>query len=732
MRRRLAVATAGLLAIGLLAMPSPSQGMPRSPGDKATAVVGFVIGEPTLRTRGGGAQVAVPVLTGRQRTWAVTEVVPAAVAETIQNSVAPGALVDYRVSHRDVVVPADPSATFHTVLTKGRTPVFDMKEYGPELAPRDGRPGDLVAAGWIYDKRQGQITLGDGREVTHDISGRALPKPIKRYEETHQVDRDVEVYEVDTADLTRSRPSSFDQIPVTNDYDYATTERQAAFVVFDRDHRQADSAKVRTIYYFTPRDISDGLPVWDVPTQSSLLNDKGIDPVSGRPYADIQATGVSQAPYTRSTEPFEIVKDTLFYVGDNEVALYLINADMGTSRKSDDRLVLVDTGWPNSGYQYWKNVERMGFDPRQITDVLLSHAHLDHYGTTRELVTMIENAGGDVTLHASREDIEGIKHDGLGNAWNIPPALPATEKLLRERARYYEYDKFIDLGNVRIMPVPTPGHTVGTTSFVFDVDDPDGARRVTFGFMGGYGFNGMERVTATNGFRRLNFQLGLAWLQQRVHVEYVAPSHTNQYPLVEVYQALKAHNNDPANRRRPLDMLDALTTGEFVNFNQKRYAVATHALSDTQPNYQSIETYGPFKPGRENGARDVAVTLLDAGKVIRGYDKHMNVNPKIPLLADGIVIERDSYVHDPDGYYVQFYADVHDSYEGFLPGSGPVESYRPTPGAPEILRTQRFHSRAQAEAVLASVAAGATYRVDLTPASAIVVPADGPVFEAIS
>ena len=176
MRRRLAGATAGLLAIGLPAMPPPSQAAPRSPGDKATAVVGFVIGEPTVRTRGEAAQVAVPVLTGRQRTWAVTEVVPAAVAETIQDSVAPGSLVDYRVSHRDVVVPPDPSATFHTVLTKGQTPVFDMKEYGPELAPHDGRPGDLAAAGWVYDKRQGQITLGDGRKVTHDIAGRALPK----------------------------------------------------------------------------------------------------------------------------------------------------------------------------------------------------------------------------------------------------------------------------------------------------------------------------------------------------------------------------------------------------------------------------------------------------------------------------------------------------------------------------------------------------------------------------
>jgi hypothetical protein len=78
-------------------------------------------------------------------------------------------------------------------------------------------------------------------------------------------------------------------------------------------------------------------------------------------------------------------------------------------------------------------------------------------------------------------------------------------------------------------------------------------------------------VTAANGFRRLSFQRSLAWLQQRVDVHYVAPSHTNQYPIVEVYQALAAYNNDPATRGRRLTMLDALTTDEFVNFNEKRY-----------------------------------------------------------------------------------------------------------------------------------------------------------------
>jgi hypothetical protein len=86
-------------------------------------------------------------------------------------------------------------------------------------------------------------------------------------------------------------------------------------------------------------------------------------------------------------------------------------------------------------------------------------------------------------------------------------------------------------------------------------------------------------------------------------------------------------------------------------------------------------------------------------------------------------------VHDPDGWYVQFELDVLDSYGGFLPGVGPVESIRPE--VTEILRTQRLGSRAEAEAVRATVSAGGTYRVDLTPASAIVVPPDGtPVFDA--
>jgi glyoxylase-like metal-dependent hydrolase (beta-lactamase superfamily II) len=550
---------------------------------------------------------------------------------------------------------------------------------------------------------------------------------------------------VNTKDWNSSVVSDFASIPVTKDYSHATTARQMVYVVFNKNYKQAASARVASIYYLTPQSISDGTPSFDVPEMSYLLKDKGVDPVSGKGFVTIRHPYPESDPYTRSTEPFEIIKNTFYYVGDNEVAVYLFHADNGTpNNKTDDRLIMLDSGWPMSGYQYWKNIEAMGYDPRKITDIMLTHGHFDHYGSTVELITMIENSGGKVSLRGTKEDTFGITRDVLGNSWNIKGALPDVEKVIRAKTIAYEYDKFYNFGNVQILVTPTPGHTSGTGSFVFKIKRPENGEWVSFGYMGGYGFNGMYTPSAGNGYLRLNFQLGLAWLQQMVDVDYVAPQHTNQYPIIEVYQALKAYNNDPVNKGKQLTMMDALTRNEFVNFCEKRYSVVTNRLSDEKDKrYKSLETSGPFKPGRENGLNQVKATLLDGGKIIRGFDGFQNKNPKIPLLKDGIQIVTDSYVNDPDGWYVQFYIDVLDDYKGFLPDNytyagvytdkdfygifkvgGPVESLRPAQGAPEILRTQRLNSKEEAEKVLKSVRKGGSYYISLTKASAIIVPAD--------
>lgn len=717
---------ASLVAIAVMSGMSSTVGFAVSKNSSKT-LEGIVVGEAENSTVNGKTAISIEMLTQGKKVQLKTQGVDNEKVNLVKANLSKGNLVDYKIDNGEVVVPSDPVKTFNKILSKGSTNSvqFDSMKYGAELSTDNGVAGNMVAAGWVYGKTDGTITIGDGKVRNSDISGRVLKESTAPYEETYKVDKDVVVYNVNTEDYSISSVSNFAAIPVTTDHNYTTTKRQAAYVVFDKNYEDEKSAKVTEIYYFTPESTSDGKPVWDVPEQSFLLKGKGNDIISGKPYDQVTLNKPDKSPYTRSAEPFEIVKDTFYYVGDNEVAVYLFNADMGTKTKSDDKLILLDAGWTNSGYQYWKNIEAMGYDPRKITDIMLTHGHFDHYGTAMELVNMIENAGGEVKLWGSKEDTFGIKEDALGNKWDIKGALPATETEIIKRTQSYEYDKYLDFGNVQILVTPTPGHTPGTDSFIFKTKEPDTDKWVTFGYDGGYGFNGLEKPNATNGYLRLNFQAGLAWMQQMVDVDYVAPQHTNQYPIVEVYQALKAYNNDPANAKKQLTMLESLTKNEFINFCEKRYAVATNKSSDTAyggNTYESIETYGPFKPGRENGLTSVKATLLDGGKIIQGFNKVQNVNAAIPLLKDGVVIGKDSYVNDPNGWYVQFYVDVLDNYGGYLSGSGPIESLHAVKGAPEVLRTQRLNSKEEAEAVLKTVSKGGTYYIDLTKASAIVVP----------
>lgn len=764
-----AAALAGCGGGGGGSNPDPgTPGTPVTPPPDVRAsfrAAGLVYGTATVTPDATGRQVvSADMLTpaGVAKLTAVAD--STAAADTLKAQLVPGNLVDWipGTEAHSAVVPADPARAFNVILRKGNSAAaqFNLAKYGPAVTRNKEVPGPMVAAGWVYAKAGSTITIGDGRIVTADQANRPYAAPIKRYEETYAVAPDVKVYNVNTADYARSAVSDFASIPVTANYEYSTTSRQAAYLLFDHNYEHAASARVVAIWYFTPQSTTDGKPVWDVPTLSPMLADKGNDPVSGQPFAAINATSPTSAPYTRSTEPFEMVKDTMYYVGDNEVASYLLKADMGTPDPADDKVIKVDAGWANSGYQYWKNMELVGVDPRSVTDIWLTHAHGDHYGTVVEQLRMMDNAGKAVKLWASKEDVVGITSDLQGNPWSIAGTLPASETEIRDRTTsFYEFDRWYDYGNVQIMVIWSPGHTTGTTNMLFKVKNPADGQFYTFGYHGGYGVNGMESPTAANGWRRLAWQHGFSYLQNTIEADFVSPQHTNQYPIVEVYQALKAYNRDPANAGRQLTMLDALRSrvfdspavngvnvqSEFGNQLEKRRSVVTYRASDAaNTRYKSIETSGPFKPGRESGLAGATAVLLDGGKIIQGFVGAQNKNPRIPLLANGIPNVTDGYTNDPGGFFVQVAIDVQDpTYRGFLPSGftqfspglgmtityqgGPIESVNAARGTfhpPEYLRTQRLNSLADAQAILATIVRGRTVTLSLTPDSQIVVPTD--------
>ena len=583
------------------------------------------------------------------------------------------------------------------------TVYFDTMKYGAELSPVNGEPGAMLATGWLTAKSGNQITVGD----------------LDLFDETYTLAPDVKVYEfnTDTSTLTARRLSD---VPVTQKTDgefYKTANRQQVMVVFDQNYRNADQAEVVELYYITPQPTIDEkylYPADHMPIDSFMTENDGK--TVAKPTA---------AAWLTATESFAIIPDRLYYVGDNEVAIYLTQADDGT-------LILLDAGWPASGYQYWRNIEAMGFDPRDIDYILLTHGHGDQYGTGAELDTMIKNAGGDPVVYECYEDTYGYDIYGFPEITGIikdTPVLNAVDK-------FYINDTWMEFdGSVRIKPVLTAGHTNGTDSFIFELTDPATNETLTISYLGGYGVNGNTKYDPDNdptgrGYLRLAFQYGLRYLQQTVEPDYMLPQHTNQYPMLEINKAAE---------EKGIPFLEAVNRGsyEWVNFLEKRQAVITYEdyyqnwkadpkdefgteITVTDAELQTIEAAGPYR--REGGTYQI--TLTDGGRIIQGFNRYMNQTDKLSGVenaqgqdvGDGIFILKDSFTHDPHAWYVQVGARVSDGYDGRCAG-GPIESVHDNWF--EILRTERLDSREEAEALLAQLQSGATYTVTLDQSSEI-------------
>lgn len=544
---------------------------------------------------------------------------------------------------------------------------FASRAYGPTLSPTAEGPGRAVASGWLTGQGEGWLSVGD----------------LDLFQETYALSPALTIctFHTDTGVLT-----------VLPGNPPPLRPHQQVIAVFGQGE---DRNRVTQLYYITPIPPIPSQylrPARHLPDGSPLCQEGG----RAKPETAVWLTAV---------RPFAVIPGRLYYVGDNEVALYLLRADDGT-------LLLLDAGWPAGGYQYWRNIAALGFDPGSIRWLLLSHGHFDHYGTAAELAGMVERKGGRLTVCLSREDAHGLSAWGHPERGGILKDRPTLDLV----SRSYEDGGWLEFGGVRIQTILTPGHTDGTVSFRLELTVPATGEVLTFAYLGGYGINGLtRREPDTPGYLRLAFQYGLRYLQQTVEPDYLLPQHTNQYPLLELqYLAEQAG----------LPLLSVLVRGgtEWVNFLEKRQAALTYegdyqrwlsarrqgtSLSPiTDQQLETIEAAGPFR----RPAGTYTITLTDAGKALRGFDRALNRTAALAELKDGLALELDSYVHDPDGWYVQVGARVHDSYSGECAG-GPVE--RVHRDWFEILRTVRLNSRAEAQGLLSGLRAGRSYQVAL-------------------
>lgn len=211
-------------------------------------------------------------------------------------------------------------------------------------------------------------------------------------------------------------------------------------------------------------------------------------------------------------KPFKMIGN-LYFVGTRKASSHLID--------TGDGLILIDTGYEETADVVIESVRDLGFDVKDIRYILHSHGHCDHTDGTPKLIA----ASGAETFLAEA-DVKYLK------GWK-PDHFIQDGDVLR-------------LGHTEILCLATPGHTEGTTSFFFNVEDNGTVYRA--GMFGGAGTNQLKKDF-------LN-QQGCSWLNRgaffssverlkKEHVDVFVGNHTWNNHTREKYEQMQASTVNP-------------------------------------------------------------------------------------------------------------------------------------------------------------------------------------------
>ncbi|MBR3035744.1 MAG: MBL fold metallo-hydrolase [Lachnospiraceae bacterium] len=174
--------------------------------------------------------------------------------------------------------------------------------------------------------------------------------------------------------------------------------------------------------------------------------------------------------------PFRIYGN-LYYVGDRKACMHLIDTGEG--------LVLIDMGFPHTYPLLLDSIFRLGFDPKDVKTVILTHGHFDHVGA---LAQFRETYGCRIGISRIDHDYLKTREDYVLKALTEPVApmfsVPEDFDYLFEDGDTFE------LGNLKIDLQIVPGHTPGVLGFFFDAVGPEGPMRC--GLIGGVGLSSIH------------------------------------------------------------------------------------------------------------------------------------------------------------------------------------------------------------------------------------------------
>jgi glyoxylase-like metal-dependent hydrolase (beta-lactamase superfamily II) len=133
----------------------------------------------------------------------------------------------------------------------------------------------------------------------------------------------------------------------------------------------------------------------------------------------------------------------------------------------EERLVVIDAATPGRAGAVWQSLHSLGYAPKAVDQIWLTHGHIDHIGSVAALK---RDSGARVVAHrADAPLVNGSAHHELGPS----PAAGTYQKLYDWAVRHVfrhrptEVDQPVDDGDKLDgwQVVHTPGHTAGSVCF---------------------------------------------------------------------------------------------------------------------------------------------------------------------------------------------------------------------------------------------------------------------------
>lgn len=232
--------------------------------------------------------------------------------------------------------------------------------------------------------------------------------------------------------------------------------------------------------------------------------------------------------WNMEVEPFQVSRH-IYYVGTAYVGCYLIESSEG--------LILLDQGFSETVFMTFESIRKLGFDPKAIKHLLISHGHVDHCGGTR----LIKEYTG-AKVYMSKIDYDMMKEHpewvSLGN----------VNFLDFDVDEFFSDDRLLCFGDITIRTKLTAGHTPGTTSFFIEDYDNSG-RKYIAAMHGGLGFNTMreaffEKYPAWPRDLSVKYKRAMeALIGEKVDIP--LPSHPPQVPIMDKAGAYKDGEANP-------------------------------------------------------------------------------------------------------------------------------------------------------------------------------------------